>query len=334
MDDDKSRFLKTRTYKDYYQILKIRPDATADQVETAYGNLYEKYGPNTSINTEDPESQIRVFKDITDAYEVLSDPIKRRDYDRNVEKSRQQTGDVRALWAKVTTPSPSNFETDRKAPEIQALSLELSTEVTMKEAIKGAKRVYDITDPTPCEDCAGMKPVTRMQCGTCRGLGYFNVDRKEEVDLPPGMYEGMEIRKQELGRYDLRAGKYGDLVIKIKIREHPQLALSGKDVTCAVPVTLYEAVLGAEVEVPTATGRVMMKIQQCTQPGRIYRLKGLGLAGADQLVTIEVVLPTQLTTEDLAHFRKLRELYRGPNPRDANSTNAAVKQTGSWRPSS
>lgn len=332
MDDQ----LKTRTYKDYYQILKIRPDASADQIETAYGNLYEKYGPNSDLrSTDNSEALVRAFKDITDAYEVLSDPVKRRDYDRNIEKSRQQTGDVRALWAKVTGPQAiNNSELEKKAPEIQALSLELTTEVTLKEAIKGAKRIFDISDPTPCEDCSGMKPVTRMQCGTCRGLGYFNVDRKEEINLPAGMYDGMEIRKPELGRYDLRAGKFGDLVIRIKIKEHPQLALSGKDVTCTVPITLYEAILGAEIEVPTATGRVMMKIQQCTQPGRIYRLKGLGLAGADQLVTIEVVLPANLTAEDLAHFRKLRELYRGPNPRETNTSNAAVKQTGSWRPSS
>jgi DnaJ-class molecular chaperone len=334
MDDDKNR-LKTKTYKDYYQILKIRPDATAEQIETAYGNMYEKFGPNSTANGLDAESLMKIFRDITDAYEVLSDPVKRRDYDRNTEKSRQQVGDVRALWAKVTSPTSSaNGEPEKRAPEVQALSLELITEVTLKEAIKGGKRVYDISDPTPCEDCAGMKPVTRMQCGTCRGLGYFNVDRKEEVDLPGGMYDGMEIRKAELGRYDLRAGKYGDLVLRIKIREHPQLALNGNDITCTVPVTLYEAVLGAEIEVPTATGRVMMKIQQCTQPGRIYRLKGLGLAGADQLVAIDVVLPSTLTAEDLAHFRKLRELYKGPNPRDSNSPNSPVKQTGSWRPSS
>jgi DnaJ-class molecular chaperone len=315
MEDDKNRLKITQTYKDYYQILKVRPDSSADQIETAYCALYDKYGPNTSLDSPEADAIVRMFKDITDAYDVLSDPVKRRDYDRYLEKNRQQTGDVRALWAKFVTPTTS-FDPDSKQPQIQALSLEMVTEVTMKEAVKGAKRVYDITDPTPCEDCADKKPVSRMQCATCRGLGYFNVDRKEEIDLPAGMYDGMEIRKPELGRYDLRAGVYGDLVIKIKVKEHPFLALSGKDVTCTVPVTLYEAVLGAEIEVPTATGRVMMKIQQLTQPGRVYRLKGLGLAGADQLVEIEIVLPSKLTAEDLAHFRKLRELYHEPNPRE------------------
>jgi DnaJ-class molecular chaperone len=316
MEDDKSR-LKTKTHKDYYQILKISADSTAEQIELAYYALSEKYGPNASAESSDAGTLVRIFKDISDAYEVLSDPVKRRDYDRNFAQSRQQTGDVRALWAKVSAPyAPYQPEAKPAQAQIQALSFEIVTEITMKEAMKGAKRMYDISDPTPCEDCSSMKPVSRLQCGTCRGLGYFNVDRKEEVELPPGMYDGMEIRKPELGRYDLRATKHGDLVLKIKIKEHPHLALSGNDVTCTVPVTLYEAVLGAEIEVPTASGRVMMKIQPLTQPGRVYRLKGLGLAGADQLVAVEVVLPANLTAEDLAHFRKLREIYREPNPRD------------------
>jgi molecular chaperone DnaJ len=258
---------------------------------------------------------VRIFKDVSDAYQVLSNPAKRKDYDRNLAINKQQAGDVRALWNKVTSFAP-NADSEGKQAQIQALSLEISTDVTMKEAVKGGKRVFDISDPTPCEECADMKPVTRMQCSTCRGLGYFNVDRKEEVDLPPGMYDGMEIRKPEVGRYDLRAGRYGDLVIKVAVRQHPYLSLSGKDVTCTAPVNVYEALLGAEIEVPTTTGKVMMKIQPLTQPGRVYRLKGLGLAGADQLVTIEVVLPQSLSTEELAHYRKLRELYKEPNPRE------------------
>ena len=317
VEDYRSR-LKTKTHKDYYQILRIRADSTADQIETAYCALYDKYGPNASLDSPDSEAMIRIFKDISDAYEVLSDPVKRNTYDRNLAATQKQTGDVRALWTKVTAsfgPHDPNNDGAQQA-QIQALSLEITTDITLKEAMKGAKRDFDISDPTPCHDCAGMKPVTRMQCGTCRGLGYFNVDRKEEIDLPPGLYDGMEIRKPDLGRFDMRAGKHGDLVIKVRVKEHPYLGIADKDITCLVPVTLYEAILGAEIEVPTATGKVMMKIQPLTQPGRVYRLKGLGLAGADQLVTIEVVLPNNLSGDEMLQFRKLKEMSRQPNPRD------------------
>jgi DnaJ-class molecular chaperone len=143
------------------------------------------------------------------------------------------------------------------------------------------------------------------------------VERVEEIDLPTGLYDNMEIRKPDQGRFDLRANRHGDLIIKIKVKPHPFLSILGRDVTCTVPVTIYEAVLGAEIEAPTATGRVVMKIQPLTQPGRVYRLKGLGLAGADQLVTIDIVMPQNLSGEEVALFRKLKELSKEPNPREA-----------------
>ena len=110
-----------------------------------------------------------------------------------------------------------------------------------------------------------------MACPTCRGLGYFNIERNEEIDLPAGLYDNLEIRKPEQGRYDLRAARNGDLILKIKLKPHPVLHVLGRDVTLTVPVTIYEALLGAEIEVPCATGKVVMKIQPLTQSGRVYR---------------------------------------------------------------
>jgi DnaJ-class molecular chaperone len=141
------------------------------------------------------------------------------------------------------------------------------------------------------------------------------VERYEELDLPAGLYEGLEIFKPEQGRYDVRAGRNGDLIVKIKLLKHPLLSTNGKDITCAVPVTIYEALLGAEIEAPCATGKVKMKIQPLTQPGRVYRLKGLGLGG-DQLVTIEVMLPARLSADEVTAYKRLRDNYHEPNPRE------------------
>jgi DnaJ-class molecular chaperone len=99
------------------------------------------------------------------------------------------------------------------------------------------------------------------------------------------------------------------------LRAHQFLQVLGRDVTCTVPVTIYEAVLGAEIEVPTATGKVIMKIQPRTQAGRVYRLKGLGLAGADQLVTVEVTTPQQLNDEELRLWQRLQNMSQDANPR-------------------
>lgn len=324
--------------KDWYYVLGIRTNATTTEIQNAYNDLYEKFGPHVSSSDADPDVQIRTYKDICAAYETLMDPTKRKEYDKVSAQYRQAT-DVRALWGKITqqhsqqaaVAKEQQQQSHQNVPslagtaaahagdsaKIQALALEMEIDVTLKEAVKGTRKQITITDPTPCEDCANLKPVNRMQCSSCRGLGYYNVDRAIELDLPAGMYDGMEIRRQEQGRYDLRAGRYGDLVIKIKLRQHPCLTVQGRDILCSVPVTLYEAMLGSEIEIPTATGKGVIKIQPLTQPGRVYRLKGLGLAGSDMLVTISVVIPQTLSGEEVAHYRKLKELSKDPNPRDA-----------------
>jgi len=322
MEEEKTK-TKSHSGKDLYQILKVRPDATTDQIEDAYVRSYNECGPNASVDdksVEELDSMYKEFQEVADAYEILMDARRRDDYDKTYEKKKQATtGEVKALWNKVTSPftggGNTNTEPDAKGPRIQALAYEVTAEISLREAMKGTKFSFTISDPTPCEDCAGLKPVNRMQCTTCRGLGYFNVDREEEIDLPPNVYDGMEIRKNELGRYDLRAQRNGDLIIKIKVREHPHLHFVGNDLQTNVPVSIYEAMLGAEIEVPTATGKVVMKIQPLTQPGRIYRLKGLGLAGGDQLVKIEIVLPQKLSGEEVGMYKKLRDLYKEPNPR-------------------
>jgi curved DNA-binding protein len=321
MDEDKKTRAKIHSHKDYYAILKVRGDATGEEISNAYYTLYEKCGPGVDLEGKPPEVAdqiLKTFQDISDAFEILGDARRREEYDRAYERRKQQQGDVRALWGKVSQnipPMGGSGDGDSKQPKIQALAYEVTAEVSLKEAIKGTRFSFTIGDPTPCEDCAGLKPVNRMQCQTCRGLGYFNVNREEEVVLPPNMYDGMEIRKPELGRYDLRAFRNGDLIIKVKVKEHPHLTPIGNDLQCIVPVSLYEAVLGAEIEVPTATGKVVMKIQPLSQPGRVYRLKGLGLGGGDQLVKIDVLIPQKISGEEIALFKKLKEMNREPNPR-------------------
>lgn len=307
---------KTQTQKDYYYILGVRPDATSREIQSAYEQLYEKFGPHVNISGMDPDIMIKNFREICDAYEVLMDPRMRADYDRNSAQLRQSMGDLRNLWQKNSERpiEPSGMQTG--GIKAAALAVELECEITLKEAMKGCTREIRLSDPRPCEQCNAMKTVNRMQCQNCRGLGYFNVERVTDVDLPAGTYDGMEIRRPGCGRYDIRAKSQGDLILKVKILPHPVLGVLGRDITVTVPVTLYEALLGAEIEIPTATGKVVMKIQPLTHPGRVYRLKGLGLAGADQLVTIDVVFPQKMTPEEMALLAKMKEHSQEPSPRD------------------
>lgn len=319
VEDDRT---KTKAApKDYYYVLGVSPNATTEEIYEAYLALQDKVGPHSDAANLDPENQQRTWRDISTAYQTLSDAQKRRDYDKNSAVFRQ-TSDVRSLWNKVTSgvqnvvAQAQTQEIKAVAGKIQAQSLEMEMEVSLKEAVKGCRRQINIHDPKACEECVNLKPVNRMQCTTCRGVGYFTQERLVDIDLPRGLYDDLEIRKSGQGKWDLRANAYGDLILKIKLRKHPVLGVLGRDITINVPITLYEALLGAEIEIPTATGRVVMKIQPLTQPGRVYRLKGLGLAGADQLVTVDVIIPQQITADEIKLFQKLRELSKEPNPRE------------------
>lgn len=298
------------TFKDYYYILGVSPDATTEQIREAYHDLYEKYGPHVSVSGHDPEMLLKTFKDLSEAYETLMDPAKRKKYD---EQNTQyiNKGDLRALWGQLTgVHAPKEERVKRPAAQT-----DVEIEITLREAIKGSKKQIRVEEPKPCEDCVGLKPVQRMQCPGCRGLGCTTTSRIEEVELPAGSYDRMEVVRPGLGKYDLQAGRNGDMVILIRLSPHPILSVLGRDLTCTVPITIYEAVLGGEVEVPTATGKVIMRVQPRTQAGRVYRLKGLGLAGADQLVTVDISTPQNLSEEEVELFRKLKEMSKDPNPR-------------------
>jgi len=298
------------TFKDYYYILGIHPEADTTEIQEAYHDLYEKYGPHISVSGQDPEMLLKTFKDISEAYEVLMDPVRRKKYDEQ-NKQYINKGDLRALWGQLTGVHVSKDEKIKKP----AAQTDVEIEISLREAIKGSRKQIRVEEPKPCEDCVGLKPVQRMQCPNCRGLGYTTTARVEEVDLPVGLYDRMEVVKAGLGKFDLQAGRNGDMVILIRLAPHPMLGVLGRDLTCTIPITIYEAVLGGEVEVPTATGKVIMRVQPRTQSGRVYRLKGLGLAGADQLVTVEVSTPQNLSDEEVELYRKLKELSRDPNPR-------------------
>lgn len=305
--------MESKHFKDYYYILGISPTATGEQIQEAYHDLYEKCGPHVSISGQDPEMLLKTFKDISEAYETLMDPAKRKKYDE-ANGERLHRGDVRALWGKL---AGMQVKEEPQKKKIQVADTEIWIDVTLKEAVKGTSKALRLEEPKPCEDCVGMKPVMRLQCPNCRGLGYTNSERTEHIELAPGLYEGQEIRIANLGKFDLQSGRQANLVIRIKLLPHSYLAVSGRDLALTIPISIYEAVLGAEIEVPTATGRVIMKVQPRTQSGKVYRLKGLGLAGADQLITVEICTPQNLSDEEVTMYRTLKELNKDPNPRES-----------------
>lgn len=298
------------TYKDYYYVLGVKPDATSEEIRDAYSDLYERFGPHVNIAGQDPDSMLKAFRDISEAFDVLSDPDRRKQYDSE-NLPHLQKSHLRSIWGKFSGVDVSGQGMTTGQPT----ETRMDVEITLRESIKGTIAKLRIDDNLPCGICGKLKPVQRAQCTNCRGAGYTHNARIEELEIKPGTCGGEELRFAGLGKYDMRVGRAGDLFVTVKLRQHAFFALMGRDLTCTVPITITEAVLGGEIDIPTATGKVVMKIQPLTQSGRVYRLKGMGLAGADLLATMQVVVPTQISADEVELFRKLKVNSSQPNPR-------------------
>jgi len=179
-----------------------------------------------------------------------------------------------------------NLEQNSRQLELPPTAVE--SEITLYEASRGASRVLTVKDPALCPQCVNIKPGSHRQCAECGGLGYVHIYRQVEIELPAGLFAGKEVCYPGLGRYNLCAEKHSDLIVKIKICKHPYLELIDKNITCTLVVSFAEAILGKTISVPTAAGKTTVKLHPLTTSGKIYRLKGKGLAGGDQLISIEV----------------------------------------------
>lgn len=303
---------KNQIVKDYYYILGVPPEATREEIEESYRELYDKYGPHVTIKQEDPEAHVKAYKDICEAWEVLSNPARRREYDR-VNLPLLQKSHLRSLWGKFTGAAPAEQQT--KPREAQATEVRIPVEISLYEAMKGTHRQVRVEHSQQCQMCVGKKPVDRLKCPMCTGAGVVRTDRPEDITIPPGTPDKSQMRLPGRGKLDPRSGRNADVILEIQIQPNSFFTVIGNDVACTVPVTIYEAILGGEIDIPTPTGKVVMKIQPLTQRGRVYRLKGLGLGGGDLLATIEVNVPTQLNTDEVLLFRKLKDVSGQPNPR-------------------
>lgn len=300
---------QAKVLKDYYYILGVSPEASQEEISAAYKELYDKFGPHVSVKEQDPEAMLKASKEIEEAWDILGDPARRREYDQSA-LPHVQKSHLRQLWGKLTgAHEPDGL----KARDDET---RIVMEITLREAIKGVSKTVKIENASPCQNCQGKKPVDRAKCFSCHGSGVLRADIPEEITVPPGTVDKSELRLKGRGKYNSRTRTNADLVLELHIKPHPFFKISGRDLACTVPVNIYEAILGAEIEVPTATGRVVMKIQPLTQSGRVYRLKGMGIGGSDLLVTIEAVMPAQISADEVVLFRKLKEVSTLTNPRD------------------
>jgi DnaJ-class molecular chaperone len=265
--------------KDYYEILGVPRNASDKEIRQAYRRLARKHHPD--VNPGDKAAEGR-FKEINRAYEVLSDPEKRRNYDRYgehweqaeaFERARQAAGaggsrtsqfDLGDLFGRSGGPFETIFDTffgggHRRAGPMRGQNLEHPLEVSLEEAYHGTTRLLELTAEEPCPTCGGSGRVAGALCHVCQGQGVGLRPKRLEVRIPPGIGEGSRVRIAGEGRPGLGgaqtggrlAGPRGDLYLMISLRPHERFQRKGDDLYTEVAVPLEDAVLGGEVAVPT-----------------------------------------------------------------------------------
>ncbi len=173
----------------------------------------------------------------------------------------------------------------------------------------------------PCPGCAGRGTIVEDPCGTCRGTGVERRSRKVKVRIPAGVADGQQIRLKGRGGAGRNGGPAGDLYVNVAVGDHDHFGRTGKNLTLVAPITYSEAVLGADIRVPTLDGDpVTLRVPPGTRSGRTFRVKGKGVTAAsggagDLLVTVEVAVPANPSSAERKLVEQLAEIEPEVSPR-------------------
>lgn len=271
--------------RDYYEVLGVDRDAEETEIKRAFREKARQYHPD--INQDDAGAEDR-FKEINEAYAVLSDPRARSRYDRygfsavgSLEQAGEQPGGFGAVVEAVDEILTDLWR--RRKQRRRGRDLRYTLEIGFEEAAFGCTKTIRVPD-TRTEEATG-------------------AERTFTVTIPPGTQSGAVRMIRGEGETGRAGGSSGDLHVIVRIREHPVFRREDYDVWCDVPVSFAQAALGTVVDVPTLDGKVRMRVPEGTQSGRVFRLRDRGIPrsasrGAprgDQMVRVVVETPINLT---------------------------------------
>ncbi len=297
-------------YKDYYKILGVARGASADEIKKAFRKLARKYHPD--VNPGDKKAEDR-FKEINEAYEVLSDADKRKKYDTLGPNWQEQFGPsfsgsrhtnpygggrgapqfdfdpngagfsdfFEALFGRSNAAGSRGNAGSSTARDIRRRAgdnIEQPVEATLQEAYLGGSRTFNIQSTEICPTCQGTGETNGRLCATCSGQGMVPRNKRIQVKIPAGVDNGSKIRVAGEGQPGIGGGPRGDLYLVITVKPDPLFERKGDDLYTDVEVELVKAMLGGEVPVPIPDGRRMaLTIPAETQNNRTFRLAGKGM---------------------------------------------------------
>lgn len=306
-------------FKDYYAILGVGKDATADEIKKAYRRLARKFHPDVS---KEPDAAQRMAA-VNEANTVLSDPEKRAAYDALGRRPPGQDFHPPPDWDAGFEFSGAEFGAGEDEFSDFFASLfgraartrRGGAAASMRGGDHHAKVTIDLADAYT----GATRPVT-LRAARLDAAGHVVTDERTlEVAIPRGVRAGQHIRLRGQGAAGIGGGPAGDLYLEIEFRPDDRYRVEGRDVTERVPVAPWEAALGATIEVPTPAGHVEVTVPAGSRSGRRLRLKGRGIPGeppGDLYLELELVTPPAATEADRELYRTMERQMKF-NPRQA-----------------
>ena len=292
--------------KDYYKIMGVAPNATEKDIKTAYRKLARKYHPDIS---KEPNAEEQ-FKEMGEAYEVLKDPVKKAEYDQyiknrefNQRQRAQQSADHRSRSQQY---QGGQFDSDffeslfgharSQQQPMAGQNYEGKITISLEEAFQGTVKSLQVPVDQGSE--------TKLQT--------------LKVKIPVGVKSGQQIRLAGQGASGFNGGPRGDLYLTVEVMKHPLFDVMDNDIYLTLPITPWEAALGATIVVPTLAGKIDLKIPAGSQGGQKLRIKDRGLPGStpgNQYVLLKIITPPATTDAAKELYKKMAEVMPF-NPRE------------------
>ena len=316
--------------RDYYEVLGVDKGADETTIKKAYRSLAKKFHPD--MNPGDKEAEVK-FKEVNEAYDVLSDADKRAKYDQfghaafdpaaggagggfggfgdfgDIFSSffgggfggfgggaQQRNGPMRGddIGARISisfeeaafgVKKDINYNRVCRCPDCagSGAAKGTSAETCGKCRGSGQMRVMQrlggmqFQSTTTCDSCRGKGKIIKNPCNNCRGTGFIRISKKLEVSIPAGIDDGERIALRGQGNDGRNGGSAGDLILQVTVKPHPIFERDGYNIYCEVPLPVTDAILGAEIEIPTLEGNTKYTIPEGTQPGTAFTVKGQGI---------------------------------------------------------
>lgn len=358
--------------RDYYEILEVSKNASADEIKKAYRKKAIQFHPDKNPGDKAAEEK---FKEAAEAYEVLSNADKKRRYDQyghagvgggsggfggggmSMDDIFSHFGDIFGGGFGGGFGGFSGFGGGSRGQRVnKGSNLRVKVKLNLEEIANGAEKklkVKKLVSCSPCkgtgaegsssystcDTCRGTGHVTRIsntilgqmqtssvcptcngdgkiithKCKHCEGEGVVKEDEVITLNIPAGVEEGMQLSVSGKGNAARRGGVNGDLLVLIEEEPHPELIRDGNNLVYNLYLSIPDAILGTPVEISAIDGKVKLKIEPGTQPGKVLRLKGKGLpevnsyGRGDLLVRVDVFIPKDLLKEDRKMVEKLKE---------------------------